>query len=101
MCIRDRGGFSSLQISIVAAAIIVIIGVVNMFGAKVGSALSTVLLYVKVAAILGVIVVCFAFGGNTGDPIAFANTSGEGSVFSSLVFSVVAVLWCFDGWNSI
>lgn len=95
------GGFSALQVSIVAAGIVVIIGVVNMFGAKVGSALSTVLLYIKVAAILGVIVTCFAFGGNTGDPIAFVNTTGEGSVFTALVFSVVAVLWCFDGWNSI
>lgn len=95
------GGFSSLQISFLASGICIVLTLVNMLGAKGGSVLSTVLLFVKVVAIVGVILACFFLGGNTGDPITFTNTTGEGSVLAALACSVVAVLWCFDGWNSI
>ena len=95
------GGFSAMQIAILAASICVILTLVNMLGAKQGSMLSTVLLFIKVAAILCVILACFLFGKQTGDPITFANTTGSGSIVSAISFAVVAVLWCFDGWNSI
>lgn len=94
------GGFSSLQISIVAAAIVVITGVVNMFGTKVGSTISSILFAIKVIAIFGITIVCFLLGGNTGDPVSFTITDGSSPV-TSVIFAVVAVLWCFDGWNSI
>lgn len=95
------GGFSSLQISFLASGICVVLTVLNLLGAKGGSIISTVLLFVKVIAILGVIIACFVLGQNTGDPITFTNTTGEGAVLPALACSVVAVLWCFDGWNSI
>lgn len=95
------GGFSAIQISCLAAGICIILTLFNMIGAKEGSMLSTVLLFIKVAAILCVILACFIFGENTGDPITFTNMAGSGSIISALSFSVVAVLWCFDGWNSI
>lgn len=95
------GGFSAMYIAILAAAMCVILTLVNMVGAKEGSMLSTVLLFIKVAAILCVILACFLFGKQTGDPITFVNSTGSGSMVSAIAFSVVAVLWCFDGWNSI
>lgn len=95
------GGFTELQISFVAAGICIVLTIVNIIGATAGSTLSTVLLFVKTAAIFVVIAACFLLGSNTGDPIAFANTTGEGAFLPALSCSIVAVLWCFDGWNSI
>ena len=95
------GGFTDFQVSCLAAAICIILTVVNMMGAKGGSQLSTILLFVKTAAILVVIFACFLLGPETGDPIKFVNTTGEGAALPALACSIVAVLWCFDGWNSI
>ncbi|WP_367924870.1 APC family permease [uncultured Ruthenibacterium sp.] len=96
------GGFSAFQISCLSAAIAVIVSIVNIMGAKIGSLVNSVLMVIKVGAILAVIVLCYVFGQNTGDPITFQNLAEtSGSPFSAIVFSVVAVLWCFDGWNSI
>lgn len=95
------GGFSAIQISVLGAAMCIILTLVNIAGAKTGSMFSTILLFIKVAAILSVTLACFVFGKNTGDPITFANITGGGSPITAIAFSVVAVLWCFDGWNSI
>lgn len=93
------GGFSALQVSIVGAAIVVITCGINMLGTDVGSAIASVLFAVKVVAILGITVVCFLLGGNTGDPISFSGNGGN--PVTGVIFAIVAVLWCFDGWNSI
>lgn len=93
-------GFEGLTVSILAAGIVIVTGVVNMMGVGVSSIISSILFAVKVIAILGITVICFLMGGNTGDPISFASPNG-GNPVTGIIFAVVAVLWCFDGWNSI
>ena len=95
------GGFTAFQTSCVAAGLIFMFTMLNIRGAKEGGTISTVLLAVKVSAIIAVILACFFFGGGGGDAITFQYTLGEGNPVSAIVFSVVAALWCFDGWNSI
>lgn len=95
------GGFSALQISIVGAAIILILGVLNLVGAKISSTFSSVLFVLKVAAILFVVFACYAFGGNTGTPVTFSFLPPTDNPLGCLAFSMVACLWCFSGWTTI
>ena len=89
-------------IKIVAIASILFVTIVNYLGVQFGGFVQRLFTILKVAAIAGIVVSCFAFGQLA--PHAFSpffSSSGNLSVISAFGVALVSVLWAFDGWNSV
>ena len=90
---------TALEIKVVAILSIAILTTINYFGVKSGARTQNAFTFVKVAAILGLIVVSFLLKGGSSQnfvPVLSDNT------FTSLIgpfgLAMVAVLWSYDGW---
>lgn len=94
------GGFTPMQVSIVSCAMVLILGVINYFGADAGSKVSSILFVVKVAAIVGVIAACVLLGPANGDPL-LAPVPQDVNPIGAIMLAVTACLWCYDGFNTI
>jgi APA family basic amino acid/polyamine antiporter len=89
---------------LVAITAAVLISVLNYLGVKKAGEFQLVFTVLKVAIILGIVVVCFSGAGNaTGRGWSnFASTfSGAKGGIAGFMAALVAALWAYDGWNDL
>src|SRR5271154_6678825 len=89
---------------LVAIAAAILISVLNYLGVKKAGEFQLVFTVLKVAIILGIIVVCFSGAGNaTGRGWSnFAGTfTGAKGGIAGFMAALVAALWAYDGWNDL
>ncbi len=90
------------QLAAIAAA--VLISLLNYFGVKKAGEFQLVFTVLKVAIILGIVVICFSGAGNaTGRGWSnFATTfAGARGGIAGFMAALVAALWAYDGWNDL
>src|ERR1700674_5604322 len=86
---------------IVAIAAAILISFLNYLGIKKAGEFQLVFTLLKIAIIVGIVMVCFRGGGAVGG--GWANFAGsfsgaKGSV-TGFMAALVAALWAYDGWN--
>lgn len=90
---------TSIQIKIMAIAIIVVLSLINMKGVKEGGNMQGVFMIAKLVPIAAIIIFGFVMG-STNNPLEIV--PGEGmSMTSAFALSIVAALWAYDGWSSV
>ncbi len=89
-------------VKLVAIGAILFVMTVNYFGVQFGGFVQRLFTGLKVLAIAGIIFACFAFGTHTGHLYTpFFGTFHGNSLLSAFGIALVAVLWSYDGWNSV
>ncbi len=89
-------------IKLVAIGAILFVMTVNYFGVQFGGFMQRLFTSLKVLAIGGIVFVCFTFGTRTGHLYTpFFGTFHGTSLISAFGIALVAVLWAYDGWNSV
>jgi APA family basic amino acid/polyamine antiporter len=89
---------------LVAIAAAILISVLNYLGVKKAGEFQLVFTVLKVAIILGIVVICFSGAGNaTGRGWSnFATTfAGAKGGIAGFMAALVAALWAYDGWNDL
>lgn len=77
---------------------------VNYYGVKFSGAVSATFTFMKVAAILLLVLFCFSFSGGSFENLSkpsSAYLSGEISFFSGFMVALAGAFWAYDGWNNI
>ena len=84
---------------LLAIALIFFLGWVNYLGVRVGGGVQTAVTVLKLALILGIVLLAALLGGgNSGNlQSSVAHTGGVTGFFAALV----AALWAYDGWNNL
>jgi len=88
----------------IAIAAAILISLLNYFGVKKAGEFQLVFTVLKVAIILGIVIVCFSGVGNaTGRGWSnFATTFiGAKGGMAGFMAALVAALWAYDGWNDL
>ena len=96
--------FSITWGQLVAIAAAVLISLLNYLGVKKAGKFQLVFTVLKVAIILGIVVVCFSGAGSaTGRGWSnFASTfTGAKGGIAGFMAALVAALWAYDGWNDL
>jgi basic amino acid/polyamine antiporter, APA family len=89
---------------IVAITAAILISFLNYLGVKKAGEFQLVFTILKVAIILGIVVVCFSGAGNVAGRgwSNFAGTfSGAKGGIAGFMAALVAALWAYDGWNDL
>jgi basic amino acid/polyamine antiporter, APA family len=85
---------------VVAIAAAILISVLNYLGVKKAGEFQLVFTILKVAIILGIVIVCFS--SSTGGWSNFAGTfTGAKGGIGGFMAALVAALWAYDGWNDL
>ena len=89
---------------LVAIAAAVLISVLNYLGVKKAGEFQLVFTVLKVAIILGIVVVCFSGAGSAAgrgwSNFATTFTGAKGGI-AGFMAALVAALWAYDGWNDL
>ena len=89
---------------LIAIAAAVLISLLNYFGVKKAGEFQLVFTVLKVAIILGIVVVCFSGAGSAAgrgwSNFATTFTGAKGGV-AGFMAALVAALWAYDGWNDL
>jgi APA family basic amino acid/polyamine antiporter len=96
--------FSVTWGQLVAIAAAILISVLNYLGVKKAGEFQLVFTVLKVAIILGIVVVCFSGAGNAPGRgwTNFATTfTGAKGGLAGFMAALVAALWAYDGWNDL
>jgi basic amino acid/polyamine antiporter, APA family len=86
---------------IIAAALIVVLSVLNYFGVKIGTMVQKVLLVVKAIPILIVLAAGLLLGTQSVDWSISLNGASLWNVLAMLGFGVVATFWAYEGWTNL
>jgi basic amino acid/polyamine antiporter, APA family len=86
------------QLAAIAAAVFV--SFLNYIGVKKAGAFQLVFTLLKVAIILGTVVVCFGYQGGSWSNFAGTFTGAKGGI-AGFMAALVAALWAYDGWNDL
>ncbi len=88
---------------LVAIAAAILISLLNYLGVKKAGEFQLVFTVLKVAIILGIVLVCFGGGHAKGGGWSnFASTfSGAKGGIAGFMAALVAALWAYDGWNDL
>ena len=84
---------------IMAMAVILLLGLINYFGVKVGGDVQVVVTIVKVGLILAVIVI--GLGAGIGRVSNYATSVPAAGGITGFFAALVAALWAYDGWNNV
>ena len=87
---------SPAQVRYIAAAAIVLIGVLNYIGVQRAAAVMTFATVAKYAAVMALGVLAFTV--NTGGASHFTPAWGSGLHLSLLATALISVMWTYDGW---
>lgn len=94
----------NLGVKLLTIFVITGLSTVNYFGVKFGGIVSATFTFMKVAAIMFLVFVCFSYNGgsieNFSKPSS-AYLSGEISFFSGFMVALAGAFWAYDGWNNI
>ena len=89
---------------IIAIGAAVLISVLNYLGVKKAGEFQLIFTVLKVAIILGIVVVCFSGAGTAGgrgwSNFATTFTGAKGGI-AGFMAALVAALWAYDGWNDL
>ena len=89
---------------LVAITAAILISLLNYFGVKKAGEFQLVFTLLKVAIILGIVVVCFSGAGNAAgrgwSNFATTFTGAKGGI-AGFMAALVAALWAYDGWNDL
>jgi len=89
---------------LVAIAAAILISLLNYFGVKRAGEFQLIFTVLKVAIILGIVVVCFSGAGNAAgrgwSNFATTFTGAKGGI-AGFMAALVAALWAYDGWNDL
>lgn len=91
-------------VKLVAIGAILFVMGVNYFGVQFGGFVQRLFTSLKVLAIAGIVFACFTFGTHAGHLYSpfFSTGSFHGTtLLSAFGVALVAVLWAYDGWNSV
>ena len=88
---------------VVAIAAAILISMLNYIGVKKAGEFQLLFTLLKIAIIVGIVVVCFRGGGAVGGGwVNFAGSfSGAKGSVTGFVAALVAALWAYDGWNDL
>jgi amino acid transporter len=92
---HPEGAPPAWQVPVVAGVTIVALSIVNLLGARLGTAVQTFFGVVKVGALLAVIAVSFASAGS----LAHFSPSVTGA--RNLGVGAASVIWAYDGWIAV
>ena len=84
--------------AIVAAALI---SFLNYIGVKKAGEFQLVFTLLKIAIILGMVVVCFSYSGGAGWANFASSSLGAKGGLAGFMAALVAALWAYDGWNDL
>jgi amino acid transporter len=82
-----------------AMAVILILGVVNVFGVRVGGGLQIAVTILKVVLILGVVVI--GMTAEVGTVSNYSTSIPAAGGWTGFFAALVAALWAYDGWNNV
>jgi len=92
----DPGRAPAGLLAAIAGATILVLTIVNLLGAHLGSAVQTVLTLVKVAALAALVAASFSLGGGS-----FAHLAPAPGGPRNLGSGVASVIWAYDGWVAV
>lgn len=85
---------------LVAIAATVLISLLNYLGVKKAGEFQLVFTLLKVAIILGIVIVGFSYGGGSWSHFAGVYAGAKGGI-AGFMAALVAALWAYDGWNDL
>lgn len=89
---------------IFSVSVVVVIGILNLFGLRAGSETQKITSFLKAVALLGFVAACFIFGGqnSTGETsqTATAASASLTATFVAFILAFQMVLSTYDGWYS-
>jgi len=88
-------------IRVVAIAAVLLLSLINYLGVKPGSAVQVVLTVIKVAAILGLVIVLFGFGSHAHHAIVVSQGPESSESFASYLLAIGAGLFAYGGWHMV
>ena len=95
-------GWSLTGAQMISLGAIIGLTVINYLGIIVGGAVQVVFTILKIAAILGLVVLGFAFGdGRWSNFTPFFTAPAGAGTLSAFGVALVAALWAYDGWNNL
>jgi basic amino acid/polyamine antiporter, APA family len=86
---------------LVAIGAAVFISFLNYIGVKKAGEFQRVFTLLKIAIILGIVVVCFAYRGGAGWSNFATSFMGAKGGIAGFMAALVAALWAYDGWNDL
>jgi basic amino acid/polyamine antiporter, APA family len=93
---RDPGRTAAWTLPAIASVTILILSVVNLLGARLGSTVQAVFTFLKVGALLGLMVASFTVPGGS-----FAHLAPAGHAARNLGSGAASVIWAYDGWVAV
>jgi basic amino acid/polyamine antiporter, APA family len=87
------------QLAAIAAA--VFISFLNYIGVKKAGEFQLIFTLLKVAIIVGIVVVCFGYRGSLGWANFATTFTGAKGGIAGFMAALVAALWAYDGWNDL
>jgi APA family basic amino acid/polyamine antiporter len=93
---RDPGLTATWTVPAAASLTILVLSVVNLLGARLGSAVQSVFAFLKVGALLALMVASFAAPGGS-----FAHLTPAGHAARNIGSGAASVIWAYDGWVAV
>ena len=93
---RDPGRTAAWTLPAIASVTILILSIVNLLGARPGSTVQAVFTFLKVGALLGLMVASFTVPGGS-----FAHLAPAGHAARNLGSGAASVIWAYDGWVAV
>jgi APA family basic amino acid/polyamine antiporter len=84
---------------LLAMAVIIVLGILNYFGVKVGGRIQVVVTVIKVVLILGIVGI--GLMSDAGTTANFRTSVAATGGFTGFFAALVAALWAYDGWNNV
>jgi APA family basic amino acid/polyamine antiporter len=86
--------------SVIAAAVLIVLTGVNCLGARAGSNVQSVFMLLRVAAIAGLVIFGFAFGGNSLESEPALSPPFSFGVLTSIGSAMVPIAFAYGGWQT-
>ena len=94
--------FDDIGTKLVAIGAIGFVATVNYFGVQFGGFVQNLFTFLKVGAIVGIIVLAFGVGSGSVDHFfPLWGTPTTGALLPAIGVAMIATLWSYDGWNSL
>jgi basic amino acid/polyamine antiporter, APA family len=92
----DPGRTAAWTIPGIASVTILVLSIVNLLGARLGSAVQAVFTFLKVGALLALMVASFTVPGGS-----FAHLAPAGHAARNIGSGAASVIWAYDGWVAV
>ncbi len=92
-------GFSRVQVS--SAVLIVVVGLVNIRGVRLGASIQNVSTVLKLAALLGLVALGVRWALGDATAVASPPPPAPASPIAAFGLAMVSVMWAYDGWSDV